>query len=201
MAPTAQLSSSLEDYLEAILHLQDLRAVARAKEIGTRLKVNRSSVTAALHALARKGLIHYAPYDFITLTGSGRRLARDVARRHQIMRQFLIQVLCIDPAQADPAACRLEHALDGVVLERLTSFLEFANRCPMGKTRWRPHGGFRCDPHDRSVRAPCSQCAADRNRKKKRSPRPSPGGRVASVCSRCPTGSGRLRTTVRTLTA
>ena len=80
MATTMKLSASLEDYLEAIFHLVAEEQVARARDIAKRLKVGQSSVTGALHALAEKGLVNYAPYEVITLTHKGEAAAREVVR-------------------------------------------------------------------------------------------------------------------------
>ena len=52
MSTTLKLSASLEDYLEAIFHIEKSRRVARAKDIARRLNVKGSSVTGALQALA-----------------------------------------------------------------------------------------------------------------------------------------------------
>ncbi len=60
------LSASLEDYLEAIFHIEQEKHAARAKDITERLQVSGASVTAALRTLAEKKLINYAPYDLIT---------------------------------------------------------------------------------------------------------------------------------------
>lgn len=154
------LSSSLEDYLETILHLQQEHSVARAKEIGDHLHVNRSSVTTALQALAKRGLVFYTPYGFITLTPSGKAAAENVAERHEVMRQFLVRVLCIDEATADADACKLEHSLSEVVLERLVAFLEFVARCPAGVADWAPSTGFHCTHSAAKTEAICDKCTS-----------------------------------------
>ncbi len=132
----APLSASLEDYLETILQIVETRQTARATDIGRRLKVSRSSVTGALHALAGRNLIHYRPYEAITLTREGRKRARDVIRRHEALRGFFLRVLAIESSAADEAACKLEHAIPEGVLERFTQFVDFVERCPRGGDRW-----------------------------------------------------------------
>lgn len=152
------LSSSLEDYLETILHLQQQRSVARAKDIGEHLHVNRSSVTSALQSLAKRGLVNYSPYDFITLTPEGQKAAEDVAQRHEVMRQFLIKVLRVEGEEANAAACKLEHALSGAVMERMVSFMEFVNRCPAGVAGWSADTGFHCARSEPKALEACSRC-------------------------------------------
>ena len=158
-----KLSSSLEDYLEAILFLSQERHVARAKQIGEKLHVNRSSVTSALQALARKGLVNYSPYDFITLTPTGEKAATEVARRHLVLREFIEKVLQVEGEEANTAACGMEHALSGVVLERLVSFMEYVNRCPGSLARWEPAMGFYCVQRTAKTPHACEKCAGRRH--------------------------------------
>ena len=68
----------MEDYLEAILALERLHKVARAKDIAERLKVKRGTVTGALKSLAEKGMINYTPYSYITLTPKGSEIASEI---------------------------------------------------------------------------------------------------------------------------
>ncbi|HUX12304.1 MAG TPA: metal-dependent transcriptional regulator [Spirochaetia bacterium] len=119
----AHLSASQEDYLEAIYHISERKQAARAKDISTRLGVNNSSVTGALHALAQKGLVNYEPYDIVTLTDQGYAAAQQVVRRHEVLREFLVQVLDVAPEEAEESACKLEHAVSDTVLEKLVRFM------------------------------------------------------------------------------
>ncbi len=131
-----ELSASLEDYLEAIFWIVRQKQVARAKDIGDRLDVGRSSVTGALHALAERALINYAPYDLITLTEKGKTIAEDVVRRHEVLRDFFVKVLAVGADDAEAAACKMEHAIPEDVLQRFLAFVEFVDRCPRGGTKW-----------------------------------------------------------------
>ena len=91
MVPKTSLSASLEDYLEAIYHIVAEKQAARTKDISQRLKVNNSSVTGALRALAERQLVNYAPYEVITLTASGKKIARDIVRRARAFQWHLSQ--------------------------------------------------------------------------------------------------------------
>lgn len=125
---TINVSDSLEDYLEAIFFLIEQKQAARAKDIGKRVGVGRSSVTGALHALADKGLINYSPYGIITLTEQGRDIAVKVARRHEAIRDFFVKILDVEYAEADAAACKMEHAMSDVILKKFLSFIEQCSR-------------------------------------------------------------------------
>ncbi|MGV8074195.1 MAG: metal-dependent transcriptional regulator [Syntrophobacteraceae bacterium] len=130
------LSASLEDYLEVIFHLEQFNRVARAKDIAEQMNVQRASVTGALKALAFRGLINYSPYSYITLTNEGRSIARDVIHRHETLKRFFNNTLQLDSEQAEANACRIEHAIDPVAVDRLVSFLEFMEICPRTGLDW-----------------------------------------------------------------
>lgn len=135
MGNTIDLSASLEDYIEAISHIVDEKKVARGKDIAERLKVSRASVTEALRALSKKGLVNYEPYEVITLTEKGKLVAEDVIRRHEALKDFFIKVLAIDDKIAEESACRIEHAAPPEVIDRLIRFVEFIEVCPRGGSK------------------------------------------------------------------
>lgn len=124
-----ELSSTLEDYLETIYCLEEEKRVARPRDIAEAQGVARSTVTAALQSLSEKGLINYEPYELITLTEEGRNRAEKLDSRHRIIRDFLENILNLDPERADETACGMEHAVERDVLERFTCFLAFMRRC------------------------------------------------------------------------
>ena len=123
------LTSSLEDYLEAILFLVRQDRVARVRDIAKVLGVGMPSVSSALKTLAKRKLVNYDPYELITLTDHGREEAERVAQRHHVLRRFLTDVLNVDAATAEANACRMEHAVDEDVLDRLKQFAAYIQRC------------------------------------------------------------------------
>jgi DtxR family Mn-dependent transcriptional regulator len=158
MTSSPALSSSLEDYLEAIFHIVAEKSAARAKDIADRLRVKASSVTGALRALAERGLVHYAPYDVITLTEKGRRAARGIVRRHSALRDFLVKVLGVGKREAETAACGMEHAVSGPILDRLVRFVEIMESCPRCGAEWIREVDAAC-PSERE-RTGCEDCIA-----------------------------------------
>lgn len=148
MPKSKRLSANMEDYLETIYHIVSEKKAARAKDIAVRMAVNSASVTGALRLLADKGHINYAPYDVITLTPSGETLARDIVRRHEILKDFFTKVLDVNEQEAEDNACRMEHAVSPMIVDRLVRFVEFIQICPRGGEEW--IGGFRqfCEKDD-----------------------------------------------------
>jgi len=150
------LSSSLEDYLEIIFHLEEANRVARAKDIADQMNVQRASVTGALKALAGRGMINYSPYNYITLTHTGRKVAQEVIRRHDILKDFFVTALQLQPDQAEANACRIEHAIESVAIDRLVQFLEFIKNCPRAGNDWLAAFADYCQQGKRSEH--CDQC-------------------------------------------
>ena len=128
MVKNYNLSASLEDYLEAILNLSSESSFARSKDIAKSLGVSRSSVTGAMRVLKEKGLANYKPYDYVTLTESGRVAATEIARKHNILKSFFIDVLGIEADVAQQAACKAEHELGQEIIAKLLCFIEFVTQ-------------------------------------------------------------------------
>jgi len=119
------LSESLQDYLEAVYWLVRRDRVARMKEIAAMLGVGKSSATGAIQALADRGLVHYDPYQFITLTDKGQAMGRYLVRRHRMLKRFLVEVLGVEEDEAERVGCKMEHAIKGDVLDRFVRFLHY----------------------------------------------------------------------------
>ncbi len=159
MALANTLTASLEDYLEAIFHIIAEKQAVRPKDIAKRLKVSNSSVTGALRSLADKELINYAPYDVISLTPTGRIAAKDVIRRHEVLRDFFVKVLAVEERDADKAACEMEHSIPRIILERFIQFAEFIEVCPRGGSKWIAGFGYHCDHND--TQENCERCISE----------------------------------------
>lgn len=155
-----KLTASLEDYLEAVYVLIGQDGVARVRDIAGRLKVGMPSVTAALKSLAGRGLVNYGAYQMVTLSEQGRQEAARIARRHRVLRQFLVEVIGIEPADAEANACRMEHAMDDRVLERFRQFVEFTERCPRVGIRWAKRFQEFCSQAARRDERQCRACLA-----------------------------------------
>ncbi|MCF8096116.1 MAG: metal-dependent transcriptional regulator, partial [Desulfobacteraceae bacterium] len=81
-------------------------------------------------------LINYEPYSFITLTEKGTAVAGEIDRRHKVIKNFLSHVLQIEDTPAENNACRMEHAMDRNVVDRLVAFIEYIDTCPRTDADW-----------------------------------------------------------------
>lgn len=116
------LSASLEDYLEAIAQLTAVNGHAHTKEIAEQLKVKMPSVTGALRQLEKMGYIVYNAHYPVILTEEGERIAKEVMRRHGILKSFFTDLLGLTPEKASATACHLEHVVDSDTIERFVLF-------------------------------------------------------------------------------
>jgi len=118
-----KLSSSKEDYLEAIAVLKKDGGIARVKDISRLMNVKKPSVTDALNTLSKDGLIIHERYSYVDLTREGERLALRVQKRHDVLIKFLTEILNIDRHIATEDACRMEHTISPETFEKLIKFM------------------------------------------------------------------------------
>ena len=104
----AHQSEVAEDYVEMIADLISETGEARAVDLAARFGVTAPTVNATIQRLAREGLVITQPYRSIFLTEEGRELAERCAKRHAIVRDFLIAI-GVDPEIAEADAEGLEH--------------------------------------------------------------------------------------------
>lgn len=119
-----KLSSSHEDYLEAIYQLGGPTNSVRSVDLAARLDVSKASVNKAVNNLKNAGLVEQRHYGDITLTKEGLRYARGVQSRHEVLTQFLSKVLNVEPDKAQDEACMMEHAISDETLESWTDFMK-----------------------------------------------------------------------------
>lgn len=120
-----KLTQSQEDYLETIYKQTLDKGCAKVTEIAATLNVRKASVSGALNNLCEKGLINYAPYSTITLTKSGEEAAKKILLRHEVMTNFLINILDLPFEEAAQNACRLEHVMSEEMFNRIHAFSHF----------------------------------------------------------------------------
>lgn len=130
------LTASLEDYLEAMLRLEQEKGLVRGKELARRLGVSNASISGVVPKLEKMGLVVYERYGPIKLTPKGRRVARSVLRREEVLVAFFREVLGIPHAKAREEACRIEHGISLKSLRRLEAFLSYLRGDPSALKGW-----------------------------------------------------------------
>lgn len=111
-----KLSRSLEDYLEAILVLENKGGRIHSTEIAKHLKVSKPAVTRALKRLSNLGYITKSSYSDAIFTEKGRTLAKSIYYRHTIIKKFLIS-LGVNEKTAEIDCCKIEHVVSNDTLK------------------------------------------------------------------------------------
>ncbi len=119
-----KISSSLEDYLEALLSLEDEKKHIKMSEVALTVGVSKAGVHKAIQVLKERKLVEQEKYKPLMLTDKGRALAINVRNRHNIIKKFLIHFLEIDVNVAETEACKMEHGISQDTVNKLQLFME-----------------------------------------------------------------------------
>ena len=127
-----KVSSSKENYLKAIYHLQEedgsVSTNALAKELDTRA----ASVTDMLKKLKTQKLLLYEKYQGFRLSPEGRKMAIQIIRKHRLWECFLVDKLNFGWEEVHEMAEELEHITSKRLIDRLDEFLGFPKSDPHG---------------------------------------------------------------------
>jgi len=126
-----------EDYLEAIDAIIERKGYAQVKDVSKILGVNPSSVTEMFQKLNEAGYVSYEKYEGVTLTAKGKRIAKKTRKKHNILKEFLLN-LGVNEKISDKDACRMEHIVTPETMDRLMRFVELIKRFE-DSPRWLDH--------------------------------------------------------------
>ena len=109
---------SAENYLEAILIIQERRGSVRSIDIANELNFSKPSVSVAMKKLRESGYVEMDADGSITLLPPGEEIAQRIYDRHKLLTRLLMGLgVSEDTAAAD--ACKIEHDLSDETLEKL----------------------------------------------------------------------------------
>lgn len=123
---------STEDYIKAVYALEAIGESVTTSAVASRLHIANGSVSAMLKKLSREKLLHYKPYQGVTLTGAGRRMALKIVRRHRLWEVFLAERLGFPWDEVHEEAERLEHVTSDQLERKLDESLGFPSADPHG---------------------------------------------------------------------
>jgi len=103
-------SKAIEDYLEALLMLEEKKALLDVSSVALLMKVSMSAASQMMHELKELGYVEKEPYSDVRLTESGRKLAAEVYNRHKVLCSYLISI-GVSPATAEEDCCQIEHVI------------------------------------------------------------------------------------------
>lgn len=120
----AEIHESGEDYLEAILRLQQENGVARSVDVARKLKVSKPSVSRAMSILEENGYVTVGNIGALELTEKGKERAESVYSRHILLTRFLQKITGVSAEQAEENACRIEHDIDEDVKKGIENWMK-----------------------------------------------------------------------------
>ncbi|WP_374949258.1 metal-dependent transcriptional regulator [Mucilaginibacter sp.] len=121
-----------ENYLKAIYKLQLQRDSVSTNQIASELVTKASSVTDMVRKLADKQLINYTPYQGVSLTKTGEKVAVNIIRKHRLWEYFLVEKLNFKWDEVHDMAEEMEHISSTELIDRLDEFMGFPSRDPHG---------------------------------------------------------------------
>ena len=107
---TMKIQKASEDYLEAMLMMQEKHGYIRSIDVAEQLGVTKPSVSYSTKRLRENGYITMDADNYITLTDTGMAIARRMYERHKLLTAFFIR-LGVDEQTAREDACKVEHDL------------------------------------------------------------------------------------------
>ena len=105
-----RVQESKENYLEAILMLQQKQGYVRSVDVANHLNFSRPSVSVAMANLRNLGLVTTDEHGFLSLTAEGLEQAAKVLERHLLITEWLVG-LGVGAETAAEDACRIEHVI------------------------------------------------------------------------------------------
>ena len=107
-----------EDYLEAMLMMQEKHGYIRSIDVAQQLGVTKPSVSYSTKRLREAGYITMDGDSYITLTETGMEIASRIYERHNLLTEFFISI-GVDAVTAREDACKVEHDISEKTFEAI----------------------------------------------------------------------------------
>mgnify|MGYP003181202460 CR=1 FL=1 len=112
-----------EDYLEAVLVLQQEKGMVRSVDVARHMGVSKPSVCHAVNTLKDGGFLVMDEDHFLRLTDIGREVAEKTYEKHCFFTRLLVDA-GVEPKVAERDACRMEHAISDDSFQKIKSGLQ-----------------------------------------------------------------------------
>ena len=122
-----KIQESAEDYLEAILVIQERKGNVRSIDVAHHLNFSKPSVSRAMSLLRENGYVQMDKDGLLSLPDAGMEIASRIYERHRLLTEWLT-VLGVSPDVAAEDACRIEHDISEETFTRLKEHIAIAGR-------------------------------------------------------------------------
>ena len=128
----AEWHDATEEYLEAILEIEEEGIVPIRARLVERLGLSAPAVSETVNRLVDHGYAELLDDRSLRLTDKGRQVATSVVRRHRLAERLLVDVIGLEWEKVHKEADRWEHAISADVEEKLVQLLGDPATCPHG---------------------------------------------------------------------
>lgn len=125
-------STSEENYIKAIYHLQQSGGMVTTNELAAHINTRAASVTDMLKKLKIKDILLYEKYHGFQLSAKGKKVALGIVRKHRLWEYFLVNNLNFGWDEVHEIAEELEHINSITLIEKLDAYLDYPKFDPHG---------------------------------------------------------------------
>ncbi len=126
------ISRAMEDYLKAIYQFARDDEKVSTSNLAQQMNCSPASVTNMLQKLSELKLVEYEPYQGVTLTAAGRKVALEILRHHRLIELYLAEVLGYSWDKVHAEAEQLEHVISEEFEEKIDRALGHPTTDPHG---------------------------------------------------------------------
>lgn len=124
-----KFTTRMEDYLEVISELVELKGYATSADISNYMNVSPPSVTKMLRRLDMDGFIDYTKYRGLRLNPKGKNIANEIRQKHSDLLEFL-ELIGVGHSTANNDVEGMEHHLNKKTMKLLRKFTTFLKSNP-----------------------------------------------------------------------
>ena len=128
----AEWHDTTEEYLEAILEIEEEGTIPIRARLVERLGLSAPAVSETVNRLVEHGYAELLDDRSLRLTVKGREVATSIVRRHRLAERLLVDVIGLEWEKVHKEADRWEHAISADVEEKLVLLLGDPATCPHG---------------------------------------------------------------------
>ncbi len=118
-----KLTNSQEEYLKTIYILEKSSDKVRVTDIAKKLKITKPSVNRAIKNLRDLYLLEYEVYGEINLTYQGEEKAKEIIKKQDIIKMFLVDILDVEEKSAEEEAKSMKHAMSPNTTKKLEKYI------------------------------------------------------------------------------
>lgn len=117
------IRESAQDYLEAILILQEKNGIVKSIDVANFLSVTKQSVHRAIKNLSENEYISLNSKGHILLNDKGLEIANDIYDKHKVLAAFFMSI-GVDENTAFADACRIEHYISNDSFDAIKNLMK-----------------------------------------------------------------------------